>query len=104
MISGIRDLDYGDARRIVDVIIERTIEEEVLLQKEMEEKKIEILLHEYAKRLDAGKHIKHETDHAIHACNRRMEEIEEEIFSISNKRGYFEVQRDKLSRVISLEV
>ena len=103
MIQGIGDLDFNDARRLLDIVIERTNQEQELLQKEIEEKKIEILMHEYKKRLDIGKHAKHEIDMAIRGCNSRMEEIELEIFAVSNKRCYFEVQREKLSKTISLD-
>lgn len=90
MIRGISDLDYSEAERLLTVIIERAVEEDKALRREREEKKIEILLCEYYKRLAGDNHF--EQDKAIDACNRRIEEIENEMYSVKEKKDYFVVQ------------
>lgn len=90
MIRGISDLDFSDAKRLLTVILNRIKEEDEALRKEREEKKIEILQHEYSKRLARDSHAKQ--DSAIEACNTRIEEIVSEIYALKEKKEYFEVQ------------
>ena len=90
MIRGISDLDYSEAEHLLTAIIERTVEEDKALREEREEKKIEILQYEYYKRLAGDDHIKQ--DKAIEACNKRIEEIGEEIYALKEKKDYFVVQ------------
>ncbi len=96
MIKGISDLDYNDARKLLTAIIERTKDEQEALRLESEEKKIEILKHEYRKRLSEGRHAQMEQEKAIEACNRRMQEIEDEIFALADRKNYFEIQLEML--------
>lgn len=95
MIKGISDLSYSDAKRLIVAIMERMKDEEEALHKESEEKKIEILQREYQKRLPEG-HEQEENDRAIEACNRRMDEIEEELFALADRKNYFEIQLEML--------
>jgi hypothetical protein len=90
MIRGISDLDYSEAKRLLTAIIESTIEEDKALRREREEKKIEILQYEYYKRLSPDNHM--QQDKAIEACNRRIEEIGDEIYTLKEKKDYFVVQ------------
>ena len=96
MIKGIADLDYNDSKKLISAIIERAKYEEEALLAESEEKKIEILMHEYEKRLGEDRHGQIEKDRAIETCNKRMEEIEDELFKLTDKKSYFEVQLDML--------
>jgi polyhydroxyalkanoate synthesis regulator phasin len=96
MIKGISDLGYSDAKRLIVEIIERMMDEEKTLLKESEEKKIEILHHEYQKRLTDGHHAQAEKDKAIEACNRRMDEIEAELYALNDRKNYFEIQLEML--------
>lgn len=96
MIKGISDLDYNDAKKLLTAIVERTKEEEDALRQESEEKKIEILQHEYRKRLSEGRHGQAEQEKAIEACNRRMQEIEDELFALADRKNYFEIQLEML--------
>lgn len=96
MIKGISDLDYNDAKKLLSAIIAKTKEEEDALRQESEDKKIEILQHEYRKRLSDGRHGQAEHEKAIEACNRRMQEIEEEIFALADRKNYFEIQLEML--------
>jgi hypothetical protein len=96
MIKGISDLSYSDAKRLIIAIIERMNDEGEALLKESEEKKIEILQCEYRKRL-LEEHIEQsENDKAIEACNRRMDEIEGELFALADRKNYFEIQLEML--------
>lgn len=92
MIKGISDLDYGDAEHLLNTIIERTVEEDKALRTEREEKKIEILQHEYYKRIEPDERNREERDKAIKACNQRIEDIAAEIYALKEKKEYFEVQ------------
>ncbi len=96
MIKGIADLDYNEAKRLLSEIIERSKAEEETLQGETEEKKIEVLLHEYGRRLEESKHGRADREKAIEACNQRMQEIENELFALADRKSYFEVQLDML--------
>lgn len=96
MIKGISDLDYNDAKRLLTAILDRAKGEEESLHKETEEKKIEILELEYQKRLAAGHHHS-DKEKAIEACNRRIEEIENELFALADRKNYYEVQLEMLS-------
>lgn len=90
MIRGISDLDYSEAERLLTAIIERAVEDDKALRREREEKKIEILQCEYYKRLAGEDHA--EQDKAIEACNKRIDEIETEIYALKEKKDYFVVQ------------
>lgn len=92
MIKGISDLDFSDAEHLLNTIIERTIEEDKALRREREEKKIEILQHEYYKRIETDERKRTERDEAIRACNQRIEEIVAEIYALKEKKEYFVVQ------------
>lgn len=92
MIRGISDLDYSDAKRLLTTIIERAIEEDKALRNEREEKKIEILQHEYYKRIEQDERKREERDKAIRACNQRIEDITAEIYALKEKKEYFVVQ------------
>ncbi len=94
MIRGISDLDFSEAERLLTAIIERVAEEDKALRREREEKKIEILQHEYHKRLAGDDHSLQ--DRAIEACNKRIEEIETEIYALKEKKDYFVVQLEKV--------
>lgn len=96
MIKGISDLSYSEANRLITAIIERMKDEEAALHKESEEKKIEILQREYRKRLLDGHHEQLENEKAIENCNRRMDEIEEELFALADRKNYFEIQLEML--------
>jgi hypothetical protein len=96
MIRGISDLSYNDAKRLVIAIIERMKDEEEALLKESEEKKITILQCEYKKRLLKGHQEQKENDMLIEECNRRMDEIEGELFALADRRNYFEIQLEML--------
>jgi len=94
MIKGIADLDYNDSKRLLCAIIDRSKGEEEALFRESEEKKIEILMHEYEKRLDRHGHM--EREKAIEECNKRMREIEDELFKLADRKSYFEIQLEML--------
>jgi archaellum component FlaC len=71
-------------------------DEEDALHKESEEKKIEILKREYQKRLIEGLSGQAENEKAIEACNKRMDEIEGELFALADRKNYFEIQLEML--------
>jgi|GEM_PF-4204168 len=102
MIKGISDLDYNDSKKLLTEILERAKNEEEELHRETDEKKIQILIHEYEKRLEESKQALDEKDRQIEACNSRLREIEEELFNVAKKKNYFEIQLEKLNEQRSL--
>lgn len=102
MIKGISDLDYNDSKKLLTEILERAKNEEEELHRETDEKKMQILIHEYEKRLEESKQALDEKDRQIEACNSRLREIEEELFNVAKKKNYFEIQLEKLNEQRSL--
>jgi hypothetical protein len=96
MIKGISDLDYCESKRIIQTILERVRQEEEDLRRETDEKMIEILIHEYQRRLSGDKNSAAQTEKRIEACNTRMREIERELFEAADRKNYFEVQLEML--------
>jgi hypothetical protein len=96
MIRGISDLDYCESKRLIQTILERVRQEEEDLRRETDEKMIEILMHEYQKRLGSGKNSEVQKEKEIEACNTRMREIERELFEAADRKNYFEVQLEML--------
>jgi hypothetical protein len=96
MIRGISDLDYCESKKLLQAILERIRQEEEGLRRETDEKTMEILIHEYEKRLRDGKREQGEKEKEIEACNKRMREIEQELFNVADKKNYFEVQLEML--------
>lgn len=96
MIKGISDLDYNDSKKLLMEILERAKNEEEELHRETEERKIQILVSEYEKRLEESKAALEEKDKQIEACNRRLREIEDDLYRLANRRNYFEIQLEML--------
>lgn len=96
MIRGISDLDYNDSKKVLAAILEHVKTEEEELHRETDEKLMQILMHEYEKRLIEDRKYLAEKDEEIEACNSRMREIEEELYRLADRRNYFEVQLEML--------
>lgn len=102
MIRGISDLDYCESKKLLETILERTKSEEEDLHRETNEMMMKILIHEYEKRLKESKHEQTEKEKEIEACNKRMREIEDELFKVADKKNYFEVQLEMLGEKRSI--
>lgn len=96
MVRGISDLDYNDSKKILTAILERVKDEEEKLRSETDDKLMEILMHEYEKRLTEDKGLLAKKDKEIETCNKRMREIEDELFSLMDRRNYFEIQLEMI--------